>query len=179
MAHIVSVARLGWSLSGANEVNNFFHRIRRQIDNGRRILFQLTKDGWQTFQIADLPTAEPYGEPGGAGSPRDDDPYVLVLPLQTRLTSSTRFYLATDGEELTHLDTLHEGGALLLVDLLTPDDRQILGPAAVLADYINLLEEAIMIRASFFAGHSLGSVSGAIANQRTRRGHDMRTIVLA
>ncbi|KZO92540.1 hypothetical protein CALVIDRAFT_487290 [Calocera viscosa TUFC12733] len=154
--------RLGWTISGANAFDAHLERVKYQITHGRRVLGELAKDRWANFQLADIPGVEAWEEWIGAETPRDDDP----------------FYVATDEKDPEYLAKLRAEGGLLISDLITPEDRQLLGPPSVLTDFMGLVEQAVMIRAAFWAGHGISSVSGTVGNQRARRGCDVRTTAL-
>ncbi|KZT53847.1 hypothetical protein CALCODRAFT_519775 [Calocera cornea HHB12733] len=154
--------RLGWTIAGANAFDSHLRRVQQQLAHGRRMLNERAEKRWEDFQLADVAGAEPWEEFVGAQPPRDNDP----------------FYVATDEKDPSNLDKLRAAGGVLISDIVTPDDRRLLGPPSVLTDFMGLVEQSVMVRAAFWAGHSISSVSGTVANQRGRRGCDTRTTAL-
>jgi len=63
-----------------------------------------------------------------------------------------RFYLATDERSPAAVQFLRENGALLIGDLLTVDDRRLIGWPLLLTDVVGIIEQAVLARSSFFVG---------------------------
>jgi hypothetical protein len=68
-------------------------------------------------------------------------------------------------------------GAVLIEDLITAEERQIVGWPLLLTDVLSQVEQLIASHGVFFSGHSMSSVAGGIANYRGARGFDARTSV--
>ncbi|EJT97466.1 hypothetical protein DACRYDRAFT_112000 [Dacryopinax primogenitus] len=170
--------RLGWTLKGANEFHDHLERVKLQLNNGRGILRGLAEKEWQDFQLADVGGLEPSRDWVGKQPPKDDDPSVVVRNRVPELIEVNSFYIATDERNTTYLKELQSQGAILFSDLLTPSDRQLLGSGAMFTDYVSLVEQLVMVRAAYWAGHVISSLSGTVANQRAARGCDVRTTVL-
>lgn len=89
----------------------------------------------------------------------------------------SRFFVATDERDPTGLDYMRSQGAVVISDLLTPEDRRIVGWPLLLTDVLSQVEQVIASHGVFFSGHSMSSVAGGIANLRGARGFDPRTSV--
>ncbi|KZO92541.1 hypothetical protein CALVIDRAFT_487371 [Calocera viscosa TUFC12733] len=137
-------------------------RVKQTLERGRTLLQKLALEQWADFRLPDAPDVVPYKDWLGADAPLQRDV----------------FYVATDERNPAHLAHLRAAGAVLLSDLITPQDRQLLGAPAVLTDYVSLLEQALQIRAAFWTGYAVTSVSGTVANGRAARGCDVRTTVM-
>ncbi|GAA5860426.1 hypothetical protein JCM3774_000415 [Rhodotorula dairenensis] len=91
-----------------------------------------------------------------------------------RLDSVSRqgdpFYLATDETNSTSLAYFRSRGAVLLSDLLTPADSDLLSWPGHYADVLSVVEQEVLGRASYFVGSELSSTTGGAVNVRTRHG---------
>ncbi|KZT51857.1 hypothetical protein CALCODRAFT_442442 [Calocera cornea HHB12733] len=85
------------------------------------------------------------------------------------------FYIATEERSSVALDYMRSQGGVLIMDLLKPEDRQIVGWPLMVTDILALAEQHIMARASYFYGNSRSSVTGGVLNLRAINGWDPRT----
>lgn len=92
-------------------------------------------------------------------APRNDDP----------------FYIATDERDPTALDYIRSQGGILIMDLLKPEDRNIVGWPLLVTDILALTEQHVMARAAYFYGYGASSVAGGVLNLRAVNGWDPRT----
>ena len=69
---------------------------------------------------------------------------------------------------------MREHGAIFIGDLLTPEDRRIIGWPLLLTDVLALLEQSIMGHAAYFYAHAMSSVAGGVVSIRGIRGTDPR-----
>jgi hypothetical protein len=88
------------------------------------------------------------------------------------------FYVATDERSPEGLQAIRDGGAVLMMDLLTMEDRRDFGWPLIFTDVMALVEQAVLFHSAFFYGHSMSSLSGVITNMRAARGADPRTIII-
>ncbi|KAI0036562.1 hypothetical protein K488DRAFT_82003 [Vararia minispora EC-137] len=86
-----------------------------------------------------------------------------------------RFFLATDVRNASEVAMLREKGAVMLDELLHPEDLRIAGWAMMFGDLRAQVEQEVATHAAFFYGHSMSSVAGGVANLRAARGQDPRT----
>ncbi|KAK4052037.1 Cell division control protein 7 [Microbotryomycetes sp. JL201] len=80
------------------------------------------------------------------------------------------FYLATDETDPRALDYFRSQGAVLLPDLMTPEDAAQLGWESSFTDLLALVEQHVLARSDFFVGSKMSSTTGGIINIRTRLG---------
>ncbi|KZT53848.1 hypothetical protein CALCODRAFT_486011 [Calocera cornea HHB12733] len=138
-------------------------KITASLSRGRVLLQKLHKESWADFRLPDVPDAAPYLGWARADPPREGD----------------AFYVATDERDGEHLEMLRAAGAVVFADLVTREERQLLGGArAALTDVVSLVEQAVQLRAAFWTGYGVTSVSGGVANMRAARGCDARTTVV-
>ena len=64
---------------------------------------------------------------------------------------------------------------MLIDDLLSPEDRRVIGWPMIFGDVRAQVEQEVAARAIFFYGHTMSSVAGGIANLRGARGKDPKT----
>jgi len=88
--------------------------------------------------------------------------------------------LATDERDPEALAVARAKNATLFYDVIesTPGLRRFLGWPMLFTDVLALVEQEIMARSAFFSGYAHTSVAGGVANLRTVRGMDPRTMVL-
>jgi hypothetical protein len=112
--------------------------------------------------------------------PNPDDPFVTSLlrcpPTEPIIYS--RFFLATDERSPEALQHLRSNGAILINDLLRPDDRWIVGWPLLLTDVLSIMEQAVMSKAAYFHATAVSSVAGGVMNMRAAEGKDARTSIL-
>ncbi|EJU02501.1 hypothetical protein DACRYDRAFT_22122 [Dacryopinax primogenitus] len=85
------------------------------------------------------------------------------------------FYIATDERDPAALDYIRSQGGVLIMDLLKPEDRNIVGWPLLITDILALAEQHVMARAAFFNGYAASSVAGGVLNLRAVNGWDPRT----
>lgn len=83
--------------------------------------------------------------------------------------------MATDERATNNLEYLKKHSAILLDDLLTPEDRREYGPELVLTDLLGLIDQALLSRGSYFYGTYVSSLTGGVINGRAALGLDPRT----
>jgi len=98
------------------------------------------------------------------------------VPLRQK--KGDKFYLATDERSPEGLAYVREHGAVLIGDLLTPEDRRMVGWPLLVTDVLALLEQSIMSHAAFFYAHAMSSVAGGVVNMRAARGIDPRMTLI-
>ena len=88
-----------------------------------------------------------------------------------------RFFVATDERDPAGLAHMKTQGAVFIGDLLTHEDRRVVGWPLLLTDVLAQVEQVIASHAVFFSGHSMSSFAGGIANLRGARGFHPQTSV--
>ncbi|KZT51862.1 hypothetical protein CALCODRAFT_442453 [Calocera cornea HHB12733] len=88
------------------------------------------------------------------------------------------FYIATDERDPEALDYIRSQGGVLIMDLLKPEDRNIVGWPLLITDILGLAEQHVMARAAYFHGYGASSVAGGVLNLRAVNGWDPRTTVV-
>ena len=83
----------------------------------------------------------------------------------------------TDERSPKALDHMRKQGAVLIQDLITEEDRQLVGWPLVFGDVSGQVEQLIASYGVFFSGHTMSSLAGGIANLRAARGFDPQTSV--
>ena len=87
-------------------------------------------------------------------------------------------YVATGERSPEGLEAIRDAGAVLMVDLLTMEDRRDFGWPLIITDVMALVEQAVLFHSAFFYGHAMSSLAGVITNMRGSRGADPRTMFL-
>lgn len=77
------------------------------------------------------------------------------------------FYIGTDERNTTRLEYVRSQGGVLLSDIVTPTDRDEIGPMGLFTDVLALLDQLIMAHGAYFYGFALSSVAGGVVNFRT------------
>jgi hypothetical protein len=150
--------------------------VRAHLKRGREKDLEKIKD----IQTYDVPNIVPDSNLIALERPREHDkcdgwaPFAYSLVLMTMI----RFYVATDERNQAALKLFRDSGAVLLDDLLTADDRRILGWPLLFTDVRVVVEQALLAHSAFFTGSSLSSVTGGIVNMRAALGTDWRTVFL-
>ncbi|KZT50933.1 hypothetical protein CALCODRAFT_488317 [Calocera cornea HHB12733] len=134
-----------------------WNRVHGRLNEGRQVLQNIWHKSKQTYEV---PGAQPYEGWQGALPPAHTDP----------------FFLATDERDPENIAFLRNQSAILINDLLTPEDRQELGWPIMMTDFLGLLEQAILARSAYFVGRMESSVSGGALNMRAAWGMDPRTM---
>ncbi|EJT97464.1 hypothetical protein DACRYDRAFT_119543 [Dacryopinax primogenitus] len=149
-----------WTQTPALEQH--LQRIQNSLSRGRALLTSLSTTRWQDFHLPPVADVLPNLYWSSTDPPGEGD----------------SFYLATDERSPSHLAKLRRAGAVLLPDLLTAEDRQLLGPQALFTDFLSLVEQAMQVRAAYWTGNTLTSVAGAVGNARAARGCEERTTAM-
>jgi hypothetical protein len=132
---------------------------------GRDVLRSLHEDELTTYDIPDVVpnrTAITHSQP-----PLDTDKYVStpsfsrsplldVLPHLTFLDSTSQQTNATQGT----LPTSPATAPVLVLDLLTIEDRRAFGWPLMLTDVLGLVEQALLAQSSFFYANAFSSYAG-------------------
>jgi hypothetical protein len=132
-------------------------RVKERLQSGREILEHLSN-----LATYDLLGTKPNLEQITLPPPLPDDP----------------FYVATDERSPEALKTIRDAGAVLLMDLLTLEDRRDFGWPLIITDIMALVDQAVLFHSAFFYGHGMSSLAGVITNMRAARGADPRTMIL-
>ena len=132
-------------------------RVKERLQSGREIL----------EHISNLATYELQG------TRPDLEQITLPPPLP-----DDRFYVATDERNPEALKVIRDAGAVLMMDLLTMEDRRDFGWPLIITDVMALVEQAVLFHCAFFYGHAMSSLAGVITNMRAARGADPRTMFL-
>jgi hypothetical protein len=132
-------------------------RVKERLLTGREILEHLSN-----IATYDLHDAKPDLEQITLSPPLPDD----------------YFYIATDERSPEGLDAIRDAGAVLMMDLLTMEDRRDFGWPLIFTDVMALVEQAVLFHSAFFYGHAMSSLAGVITNMRGARGADPRTMFL-
>ena len=67
---------------------------------------------------------------------------------------------------------------MLVLDLLTIEDRRVFGWPLMLSDVLGLVEQALLAQSSFFYANAFSSYAGGVINLRAAGGLDPRTTVI-
>jgi len=132
-------------------------RVKERLETGREILEHLSN-----LATYDLHGTRPDLEQVTLSPPLPDD----------------YFYVATDERSPEGLEAIRDAGAVLMVDLLTREDRRDFGWPLIITDVMALVEQAVLFHSAFFYGHPMSSLAGVITNIRAARGADPRTMFL-
>ena len=132
-------------------------RVKKRLETGRVILEHLSN-----LATYDLHGTRPDLEQITLSPPLPDD----------------YFYVATDERSAEGLEAIRDAGAVLMVDLLTMEDRRDFGWPLIITDVMALVEQAVLFHSAFFYGHAMSSLAGVITNMRAARGADPRTMFL-
>lgn len=147
--------RLGWAMESTPEAH--VQRVKTRLESGREIL----------EHISNLATYDLHG------TKPDLEQITLSPPLP-----DDYFYVATDERGPEALETIRDAGAVLMMDLLTMEDRRDFGWPLIFTDVMALVEQAVLFHSAFFYGHAMSSLAGVITNMRAARGADPRTMFL-
>jgi len=149
-------ARLGWINA---TLEDHLHQVKEQLRSGRQVLKTLRASDLETYEIpgvvADTKLLSRY-------PPGEDDP----------------FFLMTDERSQAGLEYLRANGAIMIQDLLEPEDRQDAGWPIIFTDVLALAEQLVAVQSDFFYGQAFSSVTGGIITMRAARGVDPRTQVM-
>lgn len=67
---------------------------------------------------------------------------------------------------------------MLIMDLLTIEDRRTFGWPLMMTDVLGLVEQALLAQSSFFYANAFSSYAGGVINLRAARGLDPRTTLI-
>jgi len=150
--------RVGWAMEGS--LQDHFKRIKSRLATGRAKLRELLDEG--SPQTWDVPNAKPNEDFKGAEPPKHDD----------------LFFLATDERSKEGIEWMKEQGAVFISDLLTPEDRRLVGWPLMITDVLALVEQDLAAHAAYFYAHAMSSVAGGAVNMRAARGMDPRSTLI-
>ena len=138
-----------------------FNRIQSRLSKGGAMIRTLVKEGvqWGTY---DIPNVKPDESFSKLKPPREGD----------------KFYLATDERDPEGIKYIREHGAVLISDLLSPEDRRLVGWPLLVTDVLALLEQNVMSHAAYFYAHAMSSVAGGVINLRAAGGMDPRLALI-
>ena len=159
-----------------------FGRIKERLHKGAVKIRGMVRSG-KPFQTADIPFVKPDKTFAGREPPRDGDKCVapssfFAAKLKRHLIVPRRFYLATDERSPEGLEYVRSHGAVLIHDLLFPEDRRLIGWPLLYTDVLALLEQSIMAHSVYFYAHAMSSVAGGVVNMRAARGLDPRLTLI-
>jgi hypothetical protein len=132
-------------------------RVKERLQSGREILEHISN-----LATYDLHGTKPNLEQIMLPPPLPDD----------------KFFVATDERTPEGLKVIRDAGAVLMMDLLTMEDRRDFGWPLIITDVMALVEQAVLFHSAFFYGHAMSSLAGVITNMRAARGADPRTMFL-
>jgi hypothetical protein len=89
-----------------------------------------------------------------------------------------RFFLMTDERSPEGLEYLRRNGAVLVQDLLQPEDRQVVGWPVIVTDVLALVEQSLAARCDGFVGQAWSTVASGVVAIRAARGLDPATAIL-
>ncbi|KEP48068.1 O-FucT domain protein [Rhizoctonia solani 123E] len=148
----------GWVME--NSIENHLGRIKQRLSNGRKVLHEIYDS--KQIQIYEVPNVEPEQEVFHRPPPREGD----------------SFCIATDERSKDGLEYIRKNGGVLILDLLTLEDRQDFGWPIMITDVLAIIEQTVLSRSAYFHAHVMSSVAGGIVNMRAARGADRRTMLL-
>ncbi|KAH7105228.1 hypothetical protein BKA62DRAFT_692126 [Auriculariales sp. MPI-PUGE-AT-0066] len=151
---------LGWSLEPS--LDQHLESLRSRFTAGLKILRQVRRGNFNKLYIYNIPDVEPDGSLLQRELPLRGDPYFLM----------------TDARASADLQYLRDNGAVLVQDLLLPEDRKMFGWPIVFTDVLALVEQAMAARSDYFVGQAFSSVAGGVVGLRAGRGMDPRTATL-
>ncbi|KDQ16760.1 hypothetical protein BOTBODRAFT_106823 [Botryobasidium botryosum FD-172 SS1] len=150
--------KVGWAMEGS--LQDHFNRIKSRLAAGRTKLHELIEEA--SPQTCDVPRAKPNEDFKGAEPPKPDDP----------------FFLATDERSEEGIKWMKEQGAVFISDLLTPEDRRLVGWPLMITDVLALVEQDLMAHGAYFYAHAMSSVAGGAVNMRAALGMDPRSTLI-
>jgi len=151
--------RLSWAMN--NDLKAHFERVRERLGLGAQKLREMVKshEPWKT---ADVPNVTV------------DQTFVNAPPP----LKGDKFYIATDERSPEGLKYIRENGGVLAMDVLTPEDRRLVGWPLLVTDVLAIVEQVIMSHAAYFYAHAMSSVAGGVVNMRGARGIDPRLTLI-
>ncbi|KAG8905648.1 hypothetical protein FRB99_008489 [Tulasnella sp. 403] len=166
----------GWTEDG---VKRHFYVLQNRIHMGRNVLVDIAAS--QELQPFDVPDVKPDTTQLTLAPPeRTDRQVILSVPIpypKLIISSFFRFFMATDERSPQSLAHFKTYGAVLIHDLLTPEE---LGEYKwfLLTDVLALVEQAVLGRSYYLYCHAMSSVAGGAVNLRALMGKDRRTMFI-
>ncbi|EJD55335.1 hypothetical protein AURDEDRAFT_140927 [Auricularia subglabra TFB-10046 SS5] len=150
-------ARLHWAMSDSLEQH--LHVLKTKFQNARRFLRNIKNSKLTTYVVPDV---ELDARIWDRKPPASNDP----------------FFLMSDERSEEGMKYLREHGAVLVQDLLTPQDRQNFGWPIIFTDILALVEQSLAARSDYFVGQAFSSVTGTVIELRAAKGKDPQTGLL-
>ncbi|KAF8340001.1 uncharacterized protein EI90DRAFT_2907527 [Cantharellus anzutake] len=157
-AHMRRGDFLRWGFQLEYSIRKHLERIKNNIQRGREVLRDMSEKN-VSLVTYDVPNVTP------------DTPYLRSPPPN----SSDKFFIATDARTEGELKHIRENGGVLIVDLLSPSDRRLVGWPLLITDVMGILEQVVMSHAHYFCGYHVSSLPGGVLNLRASGGMDPRT----
>ncbi|KAF9511689.1 hypothetical protein BS47DRAFT_1468488 [Hydnum rufescens UP504] len=151
--------RFSWAMS--NDLHAHLDRIKQRLGVGAQKIRDMVKsrERWKTADVPNVSADQTFID---VEPPRDGD----------------KFYLATDERTPDGLQYIREHGGVLAMDILTPEDRRLVGWPLLLTDVLAILEQVVMSHGAYFYAHAMSSVAGGVVNMRGARGMDPRLTLI-
>ena len=171
--------RLGWNKGTPKEAID--HILLRFVEGTQRLSRLRDEEGFRPPSAPDVELDQSFEN---ASLPLVGDKCVILLYGSTGVAITryyiVRWYLATDERDPEALAIARAKNATLFYDLIesTPQLRRWIGWPMLFIDILALVEQEIMARSAFFSAYAHSSVSGGVADLRTERGMDPRTMIL-
>ncbi|KAG9043074.1 hypothetical protein FS837_010058 [Tulasnella sp. UAMH 9824] len=147
--------REGWVME--QSISDHLLRIKLHLANGSEVLHRIQER--RQVILFGVPDVEPDQTQLTLQPPEDGDP----------------FFLATDERFANNIIWLRQNKAVLISDLLTPQDHQKFGWPLMITDVLALLEQVVISHSYYFYAHAMSSLAGGAVNMRAAKGKDYRT----
>jgi len=147
-----------FSWTPENIIEAHIARVKDRLLKGLQLVKKLSHSPPQTVDVPGITPLSFFG-----GTP-------LPLP-------SDKFFVLTDERSPEALDYMRKQGVVLVQDLITEEDRRLVGWPLLFGDVSGQVEQLIASYGVFFSGHTMSSLAGGIANLRAARGFDPQTSV--
>ncbi|KZV87093.1 hypothetical protein EXIGLDRAFT_652513 [Exidia glandulosa HHB12029] len=148
---------LHWSL--AEGIDLHLKKLKDKFAPARRLLANVKSRRMSTYDVPDVQFDDSIMS---RDAPAVGDP----------------FFLMTDERSPDGVEYLRKRGAVLVQDLIRPEDRQKFGWPIMYTDILALAEQTLAARSDFFVGQAFSSVAGGVIALRAARGADPQTAVL-
>lgn len=150
-------ARLRWSLAAGIEAH--LMKMKDKFVNAYRLLRNIKNRKLSTYDVPDvrLDSSILSREPPTPGDP---------------------FFVMTDERSEAGLAVLRRQHAILVQDLLQPEDSERFGWPIIYTDVLALVEQTLAAHSDYFVGQAFSSVAGGVVALRAVRGADPQTAVL-
>ncbi|KAG8989235.1 hypothetical protein FRB90_002332 [Tulasnella sp. 427] len=156
-AHIQPGNFVQAGLVAEQSIEDHLIRINEHLANGSFVLHNIhERRGVTTSQVPNVvPDLTQFTrEPPKAGDP---------------------FFLGTDERSPNYLNWLKRNNAILVSDLLSPQDRLEFGWPIMITDVLGLIEQVVLSHSYYFYAHPMNSCAGGVVNMRAKNGKDWRT----